>query len=455
MQNTIDKFYSKPLRKKLLLIQLLLLFVPNIQLFSIQTDNGSIPASLCYFFSVVFIPCLLSGFNRMKLPPWYITALYGYVILWAIFRAPQYGLSKSILHWIFGFYLLVVLLNVGRDLTRDEWTGLLEAAFCIFAVVHFLFTVTKNHELVGILLKGYYSGAFSGVPACHLTSLTRGGRNLDATWLGLGAFFLHGKKKAVYVTWAILFSFLGSSRVGVLAIGMAVLWNLIYDPIYRLTRRSFKWYALYAVVLLALLFGSGMAQAFLQRSLVKIPAPGEVIASFAQEELPRGTAGETAINKTIEEGKEGNVEAFLSGRAAMWQSVPWMMRENPWGYGVGNAVRVMRSDFGFTGTEDVVHNVLMQWSLDEGILGGLWYLGLVAALFISQWKKRPACFADPFAAYLLGYLVLSLVQFHGGEALMIYVLGIALMQWHTKLICFGDRFSKLQAAVMHKTRSKT
>lgn len=441
MQNTIDKFYSKPLRKKLLLIQLLLLFVPNIQLFSIQTDNGSIPASLCYFFSVVFIPCLLSGFNRMKLPPWYITALYGYVILWAIFRAPQYGLSKSILHWIFGIYLLVVLLNVGNDLTRDEWMDILEMAFCIFAIVHFLFTVTKNYEMTCTLLTGYFNGTFSSGAGCHLVSLTRGGRNLDATWLGLGAFFLRGKKKAVYVTWAILFSFLGGSRVGVIAIALAILWSLIYDNLYRLTKRNIKWYLFYAAVMLAVLFGSGMAQAFLKRIFISIPAPGEIIAGFPQ-------------NNSYDNVAKDAVD-FLSGRAAMWQSVPWMMRENPWGYGVGNAVRVMRSDFGFTGTEDVVHNVLMQWSLDEGILGGLWYLGLVAALFISQWKKRPACFADPFAAYLLGYLVLSLVQFHGGEALMIYVLGIALMQWHTKLICFGERFSKLQAAVMHKTRSKT
>jgi O-antigen ligase len=72
----------------------------------------------------------------------------------------------------------------------------------------------------------------------------------------------------------------------------------------------------------------------------------------------------------------------------------------------------------------VVHNVFLQLLVDEGIVGGVWYLALVAAFLWMQWKRRPRCFASPFSGYLLAYIMLSLVQFHGGEALMLFTLGI-------------------------------
>lgn len=431
MQNTIEQFYSKSLRKKLLFVQLLLLFVPNVQLFSIPTDNGSISASPCYFFSVVFIPCLLSGFNRMKLPPWYITALYGYVIFWAIIRTPQYGLSKSILHWLFGIYLLVVLLNVGSDFSQKEWENLLETAVCVFAVMHFMFTVTVNRRTAVILLKGYFEGSLEGGAGCYLDSLTRGGRNLDATWLCLGGFFVRGKKKAIYTTWAVLFCFLGGSRAGVVTLALMVLWSLIYDKLYRLTFENLKWYLLYAALMLAVLFGTGMAQAFLSRTIINIPAPAEWIFRAG----PQSTGPQIVLSDI-------NMERTLSGRAAIWGKVPQMFRDNPFGYGVGNAMRVMRSRYGFTGFEDIAHNVFMQWLVDEGFIGGLWYIGLAAALFMQQWKNRPRFFEDPFAAYFGVYIILSLVQFHGGEALMIFLLGIYLMQCNARCICFDKLFSR-------------
>jgi O-antigen ligase len=68
--------------------------------------------------------------------------------------------------------------------------------------------------------------------------------------------------------------------------------------------------------------------------------------------------------------------------------------------------------------------VFLQLLVDEGILGGAWYLALVAAFLWMQWKRRPRCFSSPFSGYLLAYVMLSLVQFHGGEALMLFTLGV-------------------------------
>ncbi|MBD5101536.1 MAG: hypothetical protein HDT27_02355, partial [Subdoligranulum sp.] len=120
----------------LLTIQLIMLYFPILQFFSIPTDNGSIPASACYFFSLVFLPCLLKNLKTLRLPPWYLTVLYFYVMFLALIRIPEYGLSKSVLHWSFGFYLLVVILNIGADYKKDEWLQMLEIGACVFVVVH-------------------------------------------------------------------------------------------------------------------------------------------------------------------------------------------------------------------------------------------------------------------------------------------------------------------------------
>ena len=58
-------------------------------------------------------------------------------------------------------------------------------------------------------------------------------------------------------------------------------------------------------------------------------------------------------------------------------------------------------------------------------MGGIWYIGLAAAFLYSQRKNL---FRSRFAAYFLTYLILSAVQFHGGEALMQYTLACFLIE---------------------------
>jgi O-antigen ligase len=435
MNKQLRALQARSTRGFLLTAQLILLYLPNWQLVAISTDNGQIPGSAAYFFSLVFVPYLvvqLRQQHRLRVPPWYYTAFVGYLLLLAAVRFSRYGVGKNILHWVFGFYLLVVVLNVGRDLTRQDWLRILETGACVFAVLHFLCMV-QDRQTVIWLVQGFFSGSLDGRAATYLASLTRGGRNLDATWLGLGLFFVRGKKKAVYGTYAILFAFLGCSRVGVLAVGLACLWSLVWDPLYRLTLKKLKWYALYAAVILAVLFAGGMAQAFLGRSLIVIEAPGvwleeHVATAQAEPETETDTdetaSEESSIRDKLLDTYGDTAAAVLSGRAAIWRTVPQMVRDNPFGYGAGNAMRVMRTEYGFTGGEDIVHNVFLQLLVDEGILGGVWYLALVAAFLWAQWKRRPRCFADPLGGYLLAYVLLSLVQFHGGEALMLFTLGV-------------------------------
>ena len=423
----IERIYSKKVRLTLLLFQLVLLYLPTLMLFAIQTDNGPIPASLCYFFSLVFAPYLLVHFRQLKWPPWYLTGFFAFVLLWAVFCMPKYGLSKSVLHWAFGLYLLVMVPNVGKDFSKDEWVRLLEIGACIFAILHFGYMVLQRDYLL-TMLKGYFDGSGNGYFASLIPSLTRGGRHLDATWLSLGAFFVRGKKKAVYVTYVVLFSFLASSRVGIVAIGMLILWSLFYDPVYRLRGKNLKWYALYAAVILGILVFSGSAQGLLSRIGIQLAPPAQMLGIVTPEQVQEASEG---LRST----------SFLSGREVMWNMVPEAFAERPMGYGVGNAIRVFRMNHGFNSYEDVMHNVFLQLLMDEGIIGAIWFVGMCVAFVISQWKQRPRFFAAPIAGYFATYLVLSLVQFHGGEALMQFVLAVFLAQ---PQLLFGEPKSALE-----------
>lgn len=435
---------SKAIIKVLFEVQIVLLYLPILCLFSLSTDNGPIPASICYFFSVVFLPFLLKSFSTLRLPPWYLTALWVLVMAIATIRIPEYGLSKSVLHWVFGFYLLVVIINVGSILTADDWLNALELSAVVFAVLHLAFMIF-NYKIVFQIITEYFYGTSNGSLSAIIPSLTRGGRNLDASWLGLGAFFVRGKKKAFYVSYTLLFAFMGASRVGIAAMCLVILWSLMYDSIYRLSLKKIKWYALYSVIMIILLFGSGMAQATLSRMLINVEAP----AMFLKlEEAPIQDNSELLIH-IYGEPKA----AVLSGRADIWKRIPQMVKDNPFGYGVGNAMRVMKAQYGFKNYEDVVHSVPLQWLVDEGIIGGLWYLGLVVALFVGQWKQRPYLFKSPFAAYFFTYFVLSLVQFHGGEALMIFVLGVYLTSKDTKFIQISKLWDR-NKTVVNETNSK-
>lgn len=411
-ESLINRLYTRQVRTILVLIQLVFLYLPQMMLFSIPTDNGPIPASLCYFVALLFAPYLLTNLRRLKWPRWYLLGFFAFVLVWTAVQMPRYGLSKSILHWAFAFYLFVMLPNVGHDFSKERWRRLLETGACIFAVLHVINTLSHPQIFID-LLKGYFTGSGNGFYAPMIPSLTRGGRNLDASWLALAGCFVRGRKKAVYVTYVLLFSFVGSSRVGIIAIGFVMLWSLFYDPMYRLTFRNLKWYLLYGVAILAILVCSGMAQGLFSRVGIHLPTPAQLFGVVTQEQAQMIAAGLPSTS-------------FLSGREALWSLFPEAFANNPLGYGVGNAVRVLRAEYGFGSYEDVMHNVLMQLALDEGIVGIIWFVTIVVLFLIGQWKLRPRFLEKPIAAYFFIYLVLSMVQFHGGEALMHFTMAIGM-----------------------------
>lgn len=385
----MKKLYLNPrFLQGLLIGWLALLYLPGLSLMEIPTDNGGIPVSFCYLFSMVFLPLLFFRLPRLRIPPWPVTGLYLFVLLWAAIQAPAYGLSKSVLHWAFGLYVLLVLVNIGDVLSFEQIAAALQTAVLIFFACHLIYNIVNWRNI--------YQVVFQGTMGSALGSLTRGGRNLDASWLGLGCLLVRNKKLRLgCLLYSAAYTVIGVSRAGIIATGVCLLWILIYDDQYGFRKKTAPYWCGLAVAGLAAAFGLGLAQRMYSRIFL---GTGEGAASF------------------------------LAGRENMWANIWPMFQAHPFGVGVGNAMRVMRLEYGFTGYEDVVHNVLFQMLLDEGVIGALWFLGLAGALVYSQMKRGGGRFRQPLAAYLLGYLLLSTVQFHGGEALMIVAWGCYLVR---------------------------
>ncbi len=381
----MKKLYRNPdFLQTLLTIWIVLLYLPILSIMEIPTSNGPIPVSFCYLFSIAFIPMLIFKLPKLRMPPWCISGLYVFVIVWACVSFPTFGFSKGILHWLFGAFVLLVLANLKDELDSERIAKVLETSIIAFFACHLVFNAINWRTI--------YSVVFGGEKAISLMSLTRGGRNLDATWLALGCFLIRNRKLRVgFLLYSFAYAVIGVSRVGLIASGLCLLWIFIYDEKYGFNKKTALVWIAAAVVGFGAAFATGLAQRM--------------------------------INKLFLGFGEGTV-SFLSGRETFWKNVPQMFLNHPFGVGAGNAIPVMRVEHGFNRYEDVMHNTFLQLLMDEGFIGAIWFLCLVVGLFINQRKKW---FRSPLAAYLLVYLVLSLVQFHGGEALMIFVLGCFLL----------------------------
>ena len=267
-------------------------------------------------------------------------------------------------------------------------------AFALIEVINVLTQLSGFSELPERLEKGLLADYRP-----RFVSLTRGGPNLDASWLALGCFFMRKKPvKIAYWCWAALFSAIYFSRAGLIACGLYLIWALINDSDWRPNRKTIWIYLAFAAAAFVALVATGLFGVLL--------------------------------NRFTGASNHGDV---LAGRGAMWSRAGEMFRDHPFGYGCGNAMRVMKQFYGFTSYEDNMHNILLQFLIDEGLLGALWFLGLVVAFLIKEGRQR---FRHPLAGYFLVYLILGLVQYHGGEVQMQFILGVYLC---TRILTGGSR----------------
>lgn len=345
MLANINYFYkNKDTRKFIFTCLWIFTFLPNFKLFEM---SKSIPLSFFYLISMLFLPMLLNNIKEIKIPPWYITGIYTYMIFYSFMIINKYGFPRGITHWIYGAYLLLIILTCANDFNENDWLDIAQKAILIFFAISIVYTVAFQWDYLLEI-------TFGGKTPYDLRSITRGGRNLDATWLALYCFLLKNKKLRVFcITYATIYSIVAQSRVGILASFAVAIWTAFY-----LKKWNFKSIKVYAILLLVTVI-YGMMTFYIVDTRINDQAP-----VFEANQIIANNESSSIENSVI-----------LSGRGAMWSKADDMFFDNPWGYGAANAVFEMKKNYGFN-----------------------------------------------------SYLALSIVQFHGGEALMIFVLGIYLQQ---------------------------
>jgi O-antigen ligase len=300
------------------------------------------------------------------------TSLVGYM---------RYGFNGMLLSMVFGFIEIVALESSINYLSYNEWLKLIRIILISVIIVVDINVLLQLKEIIQALTNGFYHPS--------ITTVFIGGVNIESSWLGLFSVFFLGKKRGIlfYIN-CVLLSVIYVSRAGIVSNALAFLWFFITTQQHSTKK---KMSVAIAIVLLS-------------------------VVLYYMFDVVETLFGRLTVS--------GIVEAQGSrGRTRIWEHVIPMIMNNPLGYGAGNAIKAISAYAGITIYESNMHNIFMQYLVDEGIVGFFSLFILVIGFIKNEIKSR---LRSPFAAALTIYLVLSLFQFRGCEALLFFILSFYL-----------------------------
>jgi O-antigen ligase len=238
---------------------------------------------------------------------------------------------------------------------------------------------------------------FFASPQGHpiLPTFCTGGPNLEATWLALGALFFLGSAWFVpYAVLALAVSLLYASRVGVMLVVFAML---------AAAARS-----------IAIARVNGWSRGARMRMLA---AASVLVALGAAAAIQYGDGLSYVVKRFQNIGDEpGSL-----GRLTLWRGGVAVFERHPLGVGQGNAVPALEHEIGTDVPENNLHNLYLQHLVETGLPGLVVYV----AFAIVTWRRYVSGrFQDPLLAYVLGYLVISVIQFSGGDPILWFVWGL-------------------------------
>lgn len=305
-----------------------------------------------------------------------------------------------ILIMLFAEMLLVVIGNLYRYLPSGMFL-----TYCYDLVMVFvIFTILKEKDIqsrkimqsvaivmaIVITIKNllefdaflhFFKGLY-GHPV--ITSFFGGGINLEATWMTLFGCFFEKKKRYYYLGFTTVLSILYVSRTAII-LNVLLLFIYMLQEGYKKAIRI----AAFFVLLGSLVIIGGV--------LTDNPLIMYVINRFAN------------IGKEV-----GSRERLI-----MWEKLPLIITENPFGVGSGNAIKYMNDVFDMGRAESNIHNIYLQYIIDNGIVGFIMYLVSWGMLVVEQLKSR---FNNPYAVFLIAYAVGGLVQFTGKDVFLFIIL---------------------------------
>ncbi|MCP1641860.1 O-antigen ligase [Pseudomonas citronellolis] len=124
----------------------------------------------------------------------------------------------------------------------------------------------------------------------------------------------------------------------------------------------------------------------------------------------------TNIQQEIEYGDEG------IGRLGLFNGATILIKNNIFGYGVGNTIPAMEEATGLSYKENNVHNIYLQILLDLGIISFTSFTLFSIWIFYNAIRTK---FHNKFLVLSSAYLLIGLIQFTGLDALGWLCIGLA------------------------------
>lgn len=347
------------------------------------------PLNPGHLLALCFIPFLLPKLKEIKFPPTVICVFISYILCVSLFAGFQWGLDTSIINYLFVFYIIFVIVNLGKNISFESYKKLFQVA----GVLSFVFVVLNAICYKDAILSYFSSGYYQAHP--YYPTIYGGGANLEASWPSMyGIFFLDSPYGIIYLVLSFIFASVQVSRAGII---ISLVCLAIYA--YKRLRESKNPFLIIFLISIVLLFGSFYA--------LKLGIFQPILDRFFRNQEDKGAAG----------------------RIGIYDSALPFLCNHPFGVGLGNAVSAVNKVAANTAgmepiVDDNLHNLFLQMTVETGVAGGVFYACLVAFLcFNCIFKHR---FANPFENFLFAFFALSLIQFEKIEIFPAICIGILL-----------------------------
>ena len=322
------------------------------------------PLNPGHLLALCFIPFLLPKLKETKFPPAVICIFTAYILCVSLFASFKWGLDTSIINYLFVFYIIFVIVNLGRNISFESY----KKVFQLAGILSFAIVILNAIHYKDAILRYFSSGYYVNHP--YYPTIYGGGANLEASWPSIyGVFFMDNPYGIIYLVLSFIFASIQVSRAGII---ISLICLVIYA--YKRLRESKNPFLILFLIFVVLSLGSFYA--------LRLGIFQPILDRFFKNQEDRGAAGRIGIYD--------NALPFLSS--------------HPFGVGLGNAVSAV--------------------TVETGVFGGVFYACLVAFLCFNCIFKHK--FANPFENFLLAFFALSLIQFEKIEIFPAICLGILL-----------------------------
>lgn len=359
---------------KILMFTILLILCCVQKISIVEVEGAGLKPN--HLFSLLFLPLL--G-NHIKISNIYILIFYGIMIVSTILGAYTFGVNSLVLNYIYGLYLLTIILTVGKNIAYSEWIGVFRNS----AIIVTGLIIINDYLQRGAIIQ------FLNYPFGHpsIDYLFGGGANLEATWVSLFLFAFNDSKLFLpYLVFCLGISAIYASRVGMMIIAIYIVLKIFSRKGNVNLLKIFSLFLL-GIAIIIYMFNIGVFDYIISRFVAIGTDPGSL------------------------------------GRLAMWEFAVQAINDNPFGVGIGNALNYLRETTGIQFYENNMHNLYMQMFVELGWIGGLYY-AIVITVFVIRNRKKTI--KNIFVGMLYTYIFMSMLQFRGGEPIIFFILGVYL-----------------------------